>query len=81
MQGRTNLERSLAPTYQMSTPTTTLHLLTRDGAITATFTPPLTPDQYDRLHQEIDAGDTRDRLAELLANLAQAWGCQVVIDG
>jgi hypothetical protein len=33
----------------MSTPTTTLHLLTRDGAITATFTPLLTAEQYDSL--------------------------------
>jgi hypothetical protein len=64
----------------MST-TTTLHLLTRDGAITATFTPPLTADQYDRLHQEIDAGDTRDKLVELLGMLAQTWDCRVVVDG
>lgn len=65
----------------MSTPTTTLHLLTRDGAITATFTPLLTAEQYDRLLQEIEAGDTREKLTMLLTTLAQGWGCQVVVDG
>jgi hypothetical protein len=65
----------------MSTSTTTLHLLTREGAITATFTPLLTPEQYDHLLQEIDAGDTRQKLTELLAQLALDWGCQVVVDG
>jgi len=65
----------------MSTPTTTLHLLTRDGAITATFTPLLTSEQYDRLLQEIEAGDTREKLSSLLTTLAQGWGCQVVVDG
>ena len=65
----------------MSTPTTTLHLLTREGAITATFTPLLTPGQYDRLLKEIDAGETRQKLAELLTSLAKTWDCQVVIDG
>jgi hypothetical protein len=58
-----------------------LHLLTRDGAITATFRPALTSEQYDHLLQAVDSGDTRQKLAELLASLAQAWGCDVVVDG
>jgi len=65
----------------MSTPTTTLHLLTRDGALTVTFTPLLSSEQYDRLLQEIDAGDTRQKLTELLVQLAERWRCRVVIDG
>jgi hypothetical protein len=65
----------------MSTPTTMLHLLTRDGAITATFTPSLTPEQYDCLLQEINTGDTRQKLTELLSTLARTWGCDVVVDG
>ena len=64
----------------MSTPTTTLHLLTRDGAITATFTPGLTSEQYDRLLQEVGNGDTRQRLTELLSDLAEKWRCLVVVD-
>jgi len=64
----------------MSMPTTTLHLLTRDGAITATFTPGLTSDQYDRLLQEVGHGDTRQKLTELLSDLADMWRCIVVVD-
>jgi hypothetical protein len=65
----------------MSTQTTTLHLLTRDGAITATFTPLLTSEQYDRLLSEVDAADTREKLVGLVVQLAQGWGCEVVVDG
>jgi hypothetical protein len=64
----------------MSTQSTILHLLTRDGAITATFAPHLTNDQYDLLLQEVNSGDTREKLAEILGNLARTWGCEVVID-
>ena len=65
----------------MSTSPTILHLLTRDGAITATFNPSLTSEQYDRLLQEVDSGDTRDKLTEILSSLARTWGCHVVVDG
>jgi hypothetical protein len=71
----------LDSTLTMSTPTTILHLLTRDGAVTATFTPPLNSEQYDRLLAEVDAGDTREKLTELLSSLARSWGCGVVVDG
>ena len=64
----------------MSTPTTTLNLLTRDGAITATFSPGLTSEQYDRLLQEVGSGDTRQKLTDLLAGLAETWRCTVVVD-
>jgi hypothetical protein len=60
---------------------TSIHLLTRDGGLCATFTPGLTAEQYAALDTAInDDGDTVASATNLLESLGQSWGCEVVVD-
>jgi hypothetical protein len=60
---------------------TSINLLTRDGALSATFTPALTSSQYDQLLHEVENdGDTFDELKEVLQKLAGQWKCKVAVD-
>ena len=58
-----------------------INLLTRDGSITVTFAPALTPDQYIVLADYIKSNwSTSAELGEMLRKLAAVWGCEVFID-
>lgn len=60
---------------------TSINLLTRDGALCATFSPALTASQYDQLLREIkNDGDNKVEMTALLQSLAAQWRCQVVVD-
>jgi len=60
---------------------TSISLLTREGALRATFRPALDADQYAALLQAVrNDGDTYDEMTELLKKVATAWGCEVIID-
>jgi hypothetical protein len=60
---------------------TSISLLTREGALRATFHPALDADQYAALLQAIrNDGDTHAEMTELLTKIAIAWGRQVIID-
>jgi hypothetical protein len=60
---------------------TSINLLTRDGALSVTFAPALTSHQYDQLLREIkNDGDTRAELAILLKSLGREWNCRVTVD-
>ena len=60
---------------------TSINLLTRDGALSVTFAPALTSPQYDQLLREIENdGTTKADLTALLHSLATLWRCQVQID-
>ena len=60
---------------------TSISLLTRDGALSATFTPALDSPQYDRLLREVVAvGASGQESQTLLNRLAIDWNCNVFID-
>jgi hypothetical protein len=69
-------------TYPTTMQSTTISLLTREGALSATFAPALSSEQYDQLSRELKRdGDTKAELTELLHQLAGAWRCRVIVDG
>jgi hypothetical protein len=55
---------------------TTLHLLTKDGALRVAFSPRLAADQYDELVQIVEAHSTPTRydLREAIQAAAWRWG-------
>ena len=60
---------------------TSINLLTRDGALSVTFAPALTSPQYDQLLHELKSdGDTRAELTTLLHSLGRQWDCIVTVD-
>ena len=60
---------------------TSISLLTREGALRATFRPALDADQYAALLQAVRSdGDTYSEMTDLLHKIAMGWGCQVIID-
>jgi hypothetical protein len=56
----------------------TLRFLTQEIALTVTFTPFLTPDQYELLYDTVATYDSQADLAEAL--LGRSWRCEVVVD-
>jgi hypothetical protein len=65
---------------QSSVESTTLNLLTREGAISFTFSARLTAEQYARLYDSVHDCDTRKELRECIATVANEWGIEVVVD-
>ena len=59
---------------------TSLKLLTRDGALAATFTPALSAGQYDELASCVNEFPSKPDLRQYLAEVATRWGVSVVID-
>lgn len=59
---------------------TTLNFLTRDGAISVTFSAVLTPTQYDELFLRIPAAESPEELRNLLDELQEKWGLLVLVD-
>jgi hypothetical protein len=60
---------------------TTLNLLTRDGAVTVTFSTHLTGEQYTKLFDSIrDFSESRSELKERIAMLANEWGLDALAD-
>jgi hypothetical protein len=64
----------------MATNSTTLNLLTREGAICVTFTPGLEPSQYDELHQFSEIIEYQYELEIALKEMGNRWGREVIID-
>jgi hypothetical protein len=63
------------------TDTTTLNLLTRDGAVTVAFAAYLTGAQYMKLFESIrDYSDSGTELRERVAMLANEWGIDATVD-
>ena len=61
--------------------TTTLNLLTRDGAVTVTFSTHLTGEQYTRLFDAIrDHSESGVELKERIAMLTNEWGLDARVD-
>ena len=60
--------------------TTTLNLLTRDGAVTVTFSAELTEEQYAKLYSFVVDAQTRQELKDCLVMVASKWGIVAVID-
>lgn len=59
---------------------TSLKLLTRDGALAATFTPALSAGQYDELAARVNEFPGKPELRQYLVDVATRWGLNVVID-
>ena len=59
---------------------TSLKLLTRDGALAATFTPALSAEQYDELAASVNQFDSKPDLQRYLSDVARRWRVEVVID-
>jgi len=59
---------------------TRLSLLTRDGAIAATFEPALSSEQAEELSKLIRDPGTDEELRLLLESMADYWGSYLVID-
>lgn len=59
---------------------TTLNLLTRDGAVSATFAAQLTEDQYARLLAYVHDAQTRQELTESILVAANEWGLMAIIE-
>lgn len=59
---------------------TTLRFLMADGAMSATFSPPLTPEQYEDLYSLVGIPSTKEELRGLLASAARRWGIKVAFD-
>ena len=57
-----------------------LSFLTQEGALTVTFTPVLTPDQYELLYDTVAMYDSHADLAEALKVLGRSWRCEVVVE-
>lgn len=61
-------------------PMTCLNLLSRDGALSVTFRPRLSPDEYDELYRLIPLIDTRDQMIEVLLYFAKTHVKEVIFD-
>lgn len=60
---------------------TTLSLLTRDGAVTVTFQGYLTSAQYAKLFESIQQySDSAIELKERIAMLANEWGLEATVE-
>jgi len=60
---------------------TTLNLLTRDGAVTVTFSTHLTGEQYTKLFDSIrDYSESGFELKERISMLANEWGVDALVD-
>jgi hypothetical protein len=59
---------------------TTLNLLARDGALTVTFSPALTTQQYEELVRVVHAFATKEELRAVLEQAARNWGRSVAVD-
>jgi hypothetical protein len=60
---------------------TTLSFLTDEGAITVSFRPQLTAEQYEALFDLVQEGDIlTDELCEQLKALAEEWGVRFSSD-
>jgi hypothetical protein len=67
--------------FDLAMQSTSINLLTRDGALSVTFAPALTSPQYDQLLRELkNDGTTKADLTALLHSLAGQWRCKVEID-
>ena len=65
----------------MSVESTSINLLTRNGAVCATFTPALTSEQYDEILKVVQVdGNTAEELANLLKKLAAKWQRTLILD-
>ena len=64
----------------MDTCSTTLNLLTREGAMTVTFVPPLEPNQYDELSEVVVRIETPHELMNSMKSLGRKWNRDVTID-
>ena len=60
--------------------TTTLSLLTRDGAVSVTFLGKLTPAQYTHLFEWTRHADTKLAMESVLKSAGAEWGIRVVIE-
>lgn len=59
---------------------TTLRFLMADGAMSAKFTPALTPDQYAELHALVKTPSTKSELRQAIERAAKQWGVTVSLD-
>ena len=59
---------------------TSLNLLTRDGALAVTFLPALTARQYAELYDLALNADTADQLSAAVRTAAGRWGANVTVD-
>lgn len=59
---------------------TTIKLLTRDGAIAATFSALLTPEQYEEIYVAVRDVDSPADLWRVLTEAATKWGLQVEVE-
>ena len=59
---------------------TSLNLLMRDGGLTITFRPGLTPDEYAALTTIATSANTKAELTAVLEKKAKEWGKQVMVD-
>lgn len=71
---------SLAPHSAASMQSTTLNLLTRDGAVTVTYEAELSEPQYAKLYECVQEAQTRQELKECIAMAANEWGIKAIID-
>ena len=65
---------------QIAVKNTSLKLLTRDGALAATFTPALSAEQYDELAASVNDFHDKSELRRFLSDIAARWRVNVVID-
>ena len=61
-------------------PQTTLSLLTRDGAVTVTFSAKLTDEQYARLFELTRRAGTKPEMEAILTSVAAEWDVPAVIE-
>lgn len=59
---------------------TSLNFLMRDGAVTVTFEPALTAEQYAELHELVRQASTVAELRPLLEGAAREWHVACAID-
>lgn len=59
---------------------TTLRILMADGAMLATFTPTLSPEQYAELHSLVESPATKEELRRDIERAAKLWGVKVELD-
>ncbi|MBC7855799.1 MAG: hypothetical protein IAF94_20420 [Pirellulaceae bacterium] len=59
---------------------TSLNLLTRDGAVAVSFPVRLTGKQYAKLHDCLHECGTKQALRECIAMVAKEWGIEAIID-
>jgi hypothetical protein len=64
----------------MSTSSTALNLLTREGAVRITFTPALEPVQYDEMFEFAQTIEHKDGLLLKVKEMAQRWERSVIVD-